>query len=252
MISEATVSTATRSSLLGRWEARYKLIGFLILIFSFALVQELRLLPVMLLTAFSLYRLTALPLSYLISRLRLPGFFLLATGLILPFWSGQTVLWQLGPLAVRLEGALSLLVIAVKFISILTLATALFASTPLPLLAGALRGVGVPWLLTDMLLFTYRYFFQLAGDLQRTRTAARLRGFRGKTLFSLKTLAYITGSLLVRSHAQAERIFQAMTLRGYGCSARRALEARPTPMDRVILAAVILHAAAFILAQTLL
>ena len=252
MISEAAVSPKTRISLLGRWEPRYKLIGFIALIFSFALVQDLRLVPLMMLTALFLYRLSALPLSYLASRLRLPGIFLLAMAIILPFWSGQTVLWQLGPLALRLEGSLTLLVIAAKFFSILTVATVLFATTPLPLLAKAIGAAGIPWLLTDMLIYTYRYIFQLSGDLQRTRTAARLRGFRGKTLLSLNTLAFITGSLLVRSHSQAERIFQAMTLRGYGFSACPAPKARPAPKDCILLAVVIMLCAAIILAQTLL
>lgn len=249
MIAEAALSTAVAGSLLSRWEARLKLPGLLILIFSFAIVQDLRLLAPLIITAALVYYLSGLPISYLFSRLKLPGFFLLAIAIILPFWSGQTVLWQLGPLALRLEGLLGLLLIATKFIGILTVAVALFATTPLAQVTVVLRSLGIPWLLTDLLLFTYRYIFQLARDLQRMRTAARLRGFVGGSLFSLKTLAHITGSMLVRSHAQSERVFQAMALRGYGNTSLPLPAFQPALSDFLLLSIAVLLAAGFVLAQ---
>ena len=247
-----TTLFAARGGFLYRWEPRHKLLGLCALIFAFAVVRDLRLLPAILVTALCIYCLSALPLSFLASRMRLPGLYLLAMGLILPFGSGQTILARLGPLSLRLEGSASLLLIAVKFFCIITVGAVLFASTPLPDLAKAMRSVGVPSLLAEMLLFTHRYIFQLTGDLQRTRAAACVRGFQGKSLLSVKTLAYIVGSLLVRSHAQAERVYQAMTLRGYGCGTAPASGARPGPGDRLALAAGVLLAAAFVLTQALL
>jgi len=252
MIAETALSSAISGSLLSRWEARLKLPGLLILIFSFAIVQDLRLLVPLVVTAAFIYFLSGLPLKYLLHRLKLPGFFLLVLAIILPFWSGQTVLWQFGPLALRLEGLLGLLLIAIKFIGILTVAVALFATTPLAQVTVALRSLGIPWLLTDLLLFTYRFIFQLARDLQRMRTAARLRGFVGSSLFSLKTLANITGSMLVRSHAQSERVFQAMTLRGYGNASLPLPAFQPVLSDFLLLSFALLLATGFVLAQYLL
>ncbi len=252
MIAEAALSSETTGSLLGRWEARLKLPGLLMLIFSFAFVRDLRLLLPLLLCAALIYRFSGLPLGYLFSRLRLPGFFLLAMAVILPFWSGQTELWRFGPLALRLEGLIGLLLITAKFTAILSVAVALFATTPLSQLTIALRTIGMPWLLTDLLLFTHRYLFQLAGDLRRMRTAARLRGFLANSLSSLKPLAYITGSMLVRSHDQAERVFQAMTLRGYGNTSLPLPVFRPALSGYLLLGAAMLLAAGFILAQYML
>lgn len=249
MISEAAAGSAESGSLFGRWETRFKLPGLIILVFSFSLVQDLRLLPLLLLIATIIYRLSALPFTYLVSRVRLPGFFLLAMAVILPFWSGQTILWQFGPLALRLEGCISLLLITVKFIAIFMVVVALFATTPLPLLTRTMRALGIPWLLTDLLLFSYRYIFQLSSDLRRTHTAAHLRGFKGISLLSLKTMANVTGSLLVRSHQQAERVFQAMTLRGYGNGDQALPEFRPVVADYLLLAAAVLLSAAIVLAQ---
>jgi cobalt/nickel transport system permease protein len=248
----APVQTIERGSLIHRWETRHKLLGFAALIFGFAFVRDLRLLPLVLAASFLIYYLAALPFSYLLSRMRLPGIFLLALAIILPFGSGETVLVTLGPLALKLEGSLHLLLVAVKFVSILTLSVVLFASTPLTELIGAMRSLGVPSLLAEMLLFTNRYVFQLAGDLQRTRIAANLRGFKGKSLLSLKALAYIVGTLLVRSHAQSERVFQAMTLRGYGRESVRLAMAAPVSRDRLALAYGLALAVSLILVDALL
>ncbi|MEW5784521.1 MAG: cobalt ECF transporter T component CbiQ [Bacillota bacterium] len=247
-----SVKTVGRSSIIHRWETRHKLLGFAALIFGFAFVRDLRLLPLILVASCLIYYLAALPFSYLFSRMRLPGFFLLVLAVILPFGSGETTITELGPLALKLEGSLNLLLIAVKFISILTLSVVLFASTPLTGLVGAMRSLGVPSLPAEMLLFTHRYIFQLADDLRRTRIAANLRGFKGKSLFSLKTLAYIVGTLLVRSHVQSERVFQAMTLRGYGRETVQIAMAAPGLSDRLALAGGLALAASLILAQAFL
>jgi len=240
-----------RSSFLHSWEARHKLAGITALIFSFSFVRDLRLLPLILAASALVYYLTALPPAYLFARLRLPSVFLLVPAMVLPFGSGQTVLARVGPLALKLEGSLALLLIAAKFISILTLAVSLFATTPLAGLAGAMRSLGVPSLLVEMVLFTYRYIFQLAGDLKRTGTAATLRGFKGRSLLSLKTLAYMVGTLLVRSYDQSERVFQAMTLRGYGRVAVAVSATAPCRRDRLALAGALALAASVILVQVL-
>lgn len=249
MIAETVVTKSASASLLGRWESRLKVPGLLLLVFCFAFVRDLSLLPLLLSAAALIYAASGLPLKHLTARMRLPGFFLLAMALILPFWSGQTVLWQLGPLALRQEGLLSLLLIVVKFFAILTVVIALFGTTSLPKLTVALRSLGVPWLITDLLLFTYRYLYQFASELRRMRTAARLRGFAGSSLSALKPLAYIAGTMLVRSHEQSERVFQAMVLRGYGNGRLPLPPFRPLPADYLLLTASIFLSALFILLQ---
>ncbi len=240
---------APGSNSLSGWETRVKLIGLLCLVFAFAAVRDLRLLPLMVITALATYRLTALPLSYLISRMKVPGVFLLAMAVVLPLFSGETVLLQLGPLALRLEGTLAFISIAARFFSIITVVTVLFATTPMPTLVRAMSSLGLPQLLGDMLLFTYRYIFQLADDLHRARTAARLRGAHFGSIRSIKTTAHIFGSLLVRSHWQAERVLAAMTLRGYGATRVDISRRAPGPGDVAALAACVTLAGIFVVTQ---
>ncbi len=242
MLARATLAAPTATSL-ARWEVRLKLIGLLCLVFAFAGVNDVRLLPVMLATAFVVYRLSSLPFRYLISRLKVPGIFLVALAVVLPLFSGETVIAQFGPVALRLEGTVSFVSIAARFVSIITVATVLFATTPMPTLVRAMNSLGLPPLLGDMLLFTYRYIFQLAEDLSRARTAARLRGADLGSVRSVKTTAYIIGSLLIRSNWQAERVLAAMTLRGYGASRARSPRHAPQAWDVAGLVACVALAA---------
>lgn len=201
-----------------RWDARYKLIGLFGLMFAFSFVQQLRLLPLILLLTLIIFRVSRLPFPFLLQRLRYPGVFLLAVAALLPLFSGATILLRLGPLAVRQEGLLALLLIGGKFVAILTLAVVLFGSAPFLTTIKALRALRLSPILADMLLLTYRYLFEIGHDLQTMERAMRLRHFQpGRfSLRGLRALAALAGTLLVRSYERSERVYQAMILRGYG------------------------------------
>ncbi len=205
---------------LHRWEPRCRLVGLLVLMFAFAFVRDVHLLLPMLTVTLGLLLLSRLPVAYILSRLRYPGGFFLLMAIVVPFVVGHSVLVHLGPLTLYREGVLFLLVLMTRFVSILTLGIILFGVTPFLISASAMRALGVPPLLVDMLLLTYRYLHDLGHDLQTMQIAMRLRGFRGQWLNrrNLGVLAALVGSLLVRSYAQSERVYHAMILRGYGAS----------------------------------
>ena len=87
------------------WTPRLKLVSLGLLMFAFAAVKHLQLVIPMLGITAILYGLSGLPLSFLRRRLRYPGLFILAVVLVLPFGSGETILAQLGPIALRHDGA---------------------------------------------------------------------------------------------------------------------------------------------------
>jgi len=205
-----------------RWDPRLKLIGLMGLILSFSMARDLRLLPAMLVIAAALYALCRLPLSFLISRLRAPGVFLLFLVVLLPFSAGRTVVLELGPLALRREGCLAALLIATRFASILTIGLVLFGTAPFVTTVKAMRALGVPALLTDMTLLAYRYLYETGADLRRMQRAMRLRGFDAHRLVrhTLDSLASLVGSLFVRSYERSDRVYRAMILRGYGQAVR--------------------------------
>lgn len=212
-----------------RWDARAKLIGLLALITSFAFVETLPRVPLMLgITAF-IYLLSRLPLSFLLTRLRYPGLFILAVVGLLPFLSGSTVVWSWGWLSLRQEGILAMLLVVGRFLAIVTLGLVLFGTTPFIAQVRAMRSLGLPSILADMLLLTYRYLFVLLEMLTTMRRAMRLRGFASKpdrfNLRGLQRLAALLGTLFIRSYEQSERIYTAMRLRGYGALPQRQIVA---------------------------
>ncbi|MGF1480673.1 MAG: cobalt ECF transporter T component CbiQ [Cyanophyceae cyanobacterium] len=208
-----------------RWEQRSKLVALIALIFAFAFVDRLILLPPMILVTATLYRLSKLPLGFLLHRLHYPGLFILAVIVVLPFASGTTVLFEIGPLPVKQEGVEAVLLIATRFLCILTVSLILFGTAPFMTSVQAMRSLRLPEVIADMTLLAYRYLEEFSDTQKTMRRAMQMRGFDNR--FSVKTiriLSGLAGSLLIRSYDRSERVYQAMRLRGYGGSLSRQSE----------------------------
>lgn len=203
---------------LHRWQQSYKLVGLLSLIFAFAFIQNIWLLPIAIVITCILFSLSRIPVSFLIKRLRYPSWFILAVVILLPFISGSTPVLELGWLTIREEGFWQAVLISVRFFCILTLSLVLFGTAPFLSSIKAMRSLGIPRVIVDMTLLSYRYLEELGEMLTTMQQAMRLRGFKIKGLNrrTLSVFAQLTGSILVRSYDRSLRIYQAMILRGYG------------------------------------
>ncbi|MGF1568891.1 MAG: cobalt ECF transporter T component CbiQ [Nodosilinea sp.] len=252
-----------RESLIHQWQPRLKLVSLLGLMFAFATVRQLSLLPWMLGLTAGLYALSRLPLTFLWQRLSYPGLFIVAVVAVLPFAIGETVLWQGGWLALRQEGLASTALIVSRFVSILTVGFILLGTTPFLTIVQAMRALGLPVILADMTLLSYRYLYEIADTLATMQQAMGLRGFghRPQRGFRpsgqmIQQLALLTGNLLLRSYERSERVYKAMRLRGYGYgtkSAVGAMSTAPTPiLSWGLTIAVLGLAAGFILAEVML
>lgn len=211
-------------SAIHQWAARPKLVSLLALMFAISMVRHLVLLPWVLFVVGGLYCWSQLPLTYLGRRLPYPGLFIIAMVGLLPWISGETVIWEWSILALRLEGLQMAVLIGGRFLAILTTGFILLGTTPFLTLLETLRSFGLPPLLTDMALLTYRYLFDVANQLAAMRQAMNLRGY-GQSRQTIRRrwgwLAALMGSLLLRSYEQSQRVYQAMRLRGYGQNAPR-------------------------------
>ncbi len=259
------------NSPLHRWDPRTKLVGLMSLVFAFALVDKLSLLPFMIGITASLYGLSCLPLSFWCQRLRYPGVFLAAVIALLPFLSGETVWWQWGILCLRAEGSQLATIIAGRFLCILTVSLILIGTTPFLTIVKTLRTLGLPQVLTDMLLLTYRYLSEIEHDLNRMQQAMHLRGFQSQAHFQspspdqpsiqseqrriqhrlqhrdIGRWVSLVATLLIRSYEQSERVYQAMRLRGYGSATAAELQwdAPPDRWSWSALTSVVLMALSF-------
>lgn len=208
-----------RESAIHRWPTRSKVLCLLAMIFSIAMVKQVVLLPWVLGIVAGFYCYARLPLSYLARRLPYPGIFILATVVLLPLTSGQTILWQWGWLALRQEGLETATLIAGRFLSIMILGFILLGSTPFLEVLRVMRSLKIPPLLTDMTLLTYRYLFEVAEQFTTMKQAMTLRGYGSQHQPIQRQWTWLSslfGSLLLRSYDQSQRVYQAMWLRGYG------------------------------------
>ena len=239
---------------LHRWDARFKFIGLMTLIFAFSFVGDLRMLPAMIVLTSIIYIFSKLPFSFLLTRLRYPSIFLLIVVLTLPFISGHTVVMSIGPLDIRQEGLIAMILIATRFLSILTIGLVLFSSAPFLTTIKAMRALGLPAILADMTLLTFRYLYEIGDDLKRMNTAMKLRGFHSQRFSrrGLVVLASLGGSILVRSYERSEWIYKAMILRGYGHASLPRDEFQVCSRDVIALVVTLFITAGFIVGDILI
>lgn len=226
--------------ILQRWDPRLKIIALLVLAFSFSSVSDLRAVPAMIVLTLFFQAISGMPVRTLLRRLRYPSLMIVLLVVILPFAGGKTPLIQMGFLTISREGLESALLIAARFYSILALAIIFLGGSPILTNIRAFQALGLPYIMADMALLMARYLDVLALDMRRMRRAMQLRGHEGGT-FSLKTLrttAWLAGSLLLRSHERAEGVYKAMRLRGYGARESQPARFSAAPADGAALAAV--------------
>jgi cobalt/nickel transport system permease protein len=129
---------------------------------------------------------------------------------------GPGPVWHPGPLRISAHGAEVALLLVARALTIVTLTLTLLATTPADALMKAAHALGVPGLLVQIGLMTYRYLFVLTDELQRLRIAVRVRGFRNRaSRHAYRTIGQIAGTLLVRGHERADRVHHAMRCRGF-------------------------------------
>jgi cobalt/nickel transport system permease protein len=201
-----------------RWDPRLKIIGLFLLAFTFSFVGQLRVLPVMIAITLALTAASGMPPSRLAISLRYPSLLILGLVVLLPVISGFTPLVQWGGLTVTSEGLQASLVIAVRFLCIVTLATVFLGTTPLLVNIKAVQSLGLPYIMADMALLVTRYLEVFSKDLRQMRIAMKLKGHDDKALSgkNLRTMAWLAGSLLLRSYERSHTVYMAMRLRGYG------------------------------------
>ena len=91
----------------------------------------------------------------------------------------------------------------------------LSSTTPFSALLDVMKRARVPDILVSTLALMYRYLFVLVDEAQRMRRARASRTFRTERVWRWRALATVIGHLFVRSTERAERIYAAMTARGW-------------------------------------
>lgn len=111
-------------------------------------------------------------------------------------------------------GMVSSTVIAAKTVITLSSLLSLFSCIPFYRFGRALSSLGVPKVFVTQLLLVNRYSMMLSEEAEMMQKARALRSFGNRGKGPLMT-ARLVGSLLIRSTSRAERIYMAMSARGF-------------------------------------
>lgn len=125
----------------------------------------------------------------------------------------RTPIARLGSLMLT-DGLFSCISILIKTALSVTAVLLLIATTGFPALCGQLSAAHVPDLLCMQLSMTYRYLSVLLEEAGQMSLAYRLRS-NGQRGIRMKDMGSFLGQLLLRSFDQAERVYTAMTCRGF-------------------------------------
>ena len=160
-----------------------------------------------------------IPPRLLLLRLSLP--LVMATVVLitqLSMWGGSQ-LWSIDigvfHLAAYREGLYRGLLIMWRVIAGISLILFLSMSTPAYKLLGAARWLRMPATLIELLLLIYRYIFVLLDEMIVMQEAQRVRlGYLNWRL-SMNSISILGAGLILRSYDRAERVYDAMLVRGY-------------------------------------
>jgi len=203
-----------KNTLMHRLDPRVKLIAtlfFLFTVISFSKYEVSALFPFFLYPVL-LMTLGEIPFWFIFKKVLLVSPFALFIGIFNPLLdSGQVVIL---PGLTLSAGWLSFSSILLKFVLTVSAALLLVATTSFPTICHALRQIGIPSVFVSQLLFLHRYLFVLMEEAVRIVRACNLRSF-GRNGIGVKVFIRIVGVLFLRTVERAERVYFAMTARGF-------------------------------------
>jgi cobalt/nickel transport system permease protein len=161
----------------------------------------------------AVWRLARIPLRWVLPRMLLEAPFLVLA-VLLPFAEGGERVTVAG-LQLSVAGLYAAWGIIVKGTLGVAAALALAATTSAAELPAALSRLGVPAVLTSMLVLMIRYIDVLAAEAARMRLARVARGDSPRLLHQAGAIAKGVGALFLRSYERGERVYLAMLSRGF-------------------------------------
>ncbi|MFZ5944061.1 MAG: cobalt ECF transporter T component CbiQ [Bacillota bacterium] len=183
---------------------------YLIVVISFDRYEIIGLLPLILFPVV-LITLAELPLRPILKRMMLATPFVVGIGILNPVFDHQV--FVVGGLILS-RGWFTFISIFLKSILTVSAALILIATTGMDKLASALRMVKIPRLFILQLLLTYRYISVLMEEASQIWMAYSIRAPQQKGI-NRSVWGPLIGQLILRTFERAQRVYQAMCLRGF-------------------------------------
>lgn len=193
-----------------------------------------------------------LPIKTLCRRLLFINTFIAFLWLTLPVSTAGTPLYSWGGFTVTKEGVDLTLLITLKSNAIITTFIALLATSNVTDIGTGFARLHVPRKLSLLFLFTWRYIHVILEEYKRLSTAATLRGFVPSTnSHTYKTYANLIAMVLIKSHDRAERVSNAMKLRGFNGTFHSLHHTQAQSSDAVVAALIVFLGTALLAADYL-
>jgi cobalt/nickel transport system permease protein len=213
-----------RASWLGRIDARAKIVGVVVFVTATALLVRTDLIIASLLLSICFAAMSQVPYRHL-ARMYLGAlpFILIASVSVFLFGGIERGLdmW-----ARTSSCVLALLVLA--------------SGTETYELFSGLRRLGMPRLISTLLMLTYKYIVMVSDELERMKTARRARGFGGgRSLLdrrALNIISYTAGMVFVRSSSRSERAYEGLRARGFSADMKLMRTSRLASADFAFMA----------------
>lgn len=204
------------NSFVHRIDPRVKIIIAAMFCSVVALTYELTILFVSAISALAFLAAARLSVKDVFWRLMIVNGFILVLWLFLPFTTPGKTLFTLFGLEASVEGVDHAVLITIKSNTIIMACIALLSTCPVFKLVHALHYLYVPDKLVHIFFFSYRYIHVINLEYVRLTNAMKVRCFiPGTNLHTYKSLAYLMGMLILKSHERSRRIYNAMLCRGF-------------------------------------
>lgn len=176
--------------------------------------------------------LAELPIGPILKRILLVEPLIIGIGILNPLFDHQVIV--LAGLTMS-RGWITFLSIFLKGGLTVAAGLLLIATTGMDGVASAMRMLKIPRLFVLQLLLTYRYISVLMEEVTRTLRAYSLRAPQQKGI-QRRVWGSLTGQLLLRTLERAERVYQAMCLRGFTGEYHTGYNRRVRAIDLIYLA----------------
>lgn len=204
------------SSAIHRLDPRVKLFFALSLSIVIALSNTFSAIIFSLILGIAIVLIARIEFIQIAKRLFVVNGFILLLWLILPFTSPGKSLFNIFGLSVSYEGIMITLFLTLKCNAIMLIFIGLIATSTIFDIVHALHHFFIPDKVVVLLFLIYRYSWVIFNEYEKIQKAIKARGFRpGTSLHTYRTIAYLIGSLLVKSYLRGESLYRAMEARGF-------------------------------------
>ncbi len=183
-----------------------------------------------------------LPLKYMATRVLIVLPFILVVALFVPFMHEGGPTYDLGLFSVSRDGLIVLWNVTVKALISVSCLILLSSTTPFADLMHGFERMKVPRFFTTVASFMYRYVFLIVDEAERMKRARDSRNYRGRWIWHAHVIGHMIASLFLRSQERAERVYQAMSARGFDGTFPRVSEPKMRAADYFFMLAVTLAA----------